>query len=100
MPEWGMIPMPKALLKQTPGYDTFIRCQMSGTSYGACILRSPEAFIGGLALIKTGDVIEIDILTENLMLMSRKVRWINVESSGLSLPHVLSVATVTCIQNT
>ena len=64
MPEWGMIPMPKALLKQ--GHRDMIRlsdARMSGTSYGACILHvAPEAFIGGpLALIKTGDIIELDI---------------------------------------
>lgn len=64
MPEWGMIPMPKALLKQ--GHRDMLRlsdARMSGTSYGACILHvAPEAFIGGpLALIETGDIIEIDV---------------------------------------
>jgi dihydroxy-acid dehydratase len=36
---------------------------MSGTSYGACILHvSPEAHIGGpLALLQTGDLIELDV---------------------------------------
>jgi dihydroxy-acid dehydratase len=69
MPEWGMIPMPKALLKQ--GHRDMIRlsdARMSGTSYGACILHvAPEAFIGGpLALIKTGDIIEVDIPNRRL----------------------------------
>ena len=69
MPEWGMIPMPKALLKQ--GHRDMIRlsdARMSGTSYGACILHvAPEAFIGGpLALIKTGDIIEVDIPNRKL----------------------------------
>jgi dihydroxy-acid dehydratase len=86
MPEWGMIPMPKALLKQ--GHRDMIRlsdARMSGTSYGACILHvAPEAFIGGpLALIKTGDMIEIDIpsrklnvnLSESEMAERRK-RWV------------------------
>ncbi|KHQ50846.1 L-arabinonate dehydratase [Mameliella alba] len=64
MPEWGMIPMPKALLKQ--GHRDMLRlsdARMSGTSYGACILHvAPEAFVGGpLALIETGDIIEIDV---------------------------------------
>ncbi|MEM8840285.1 MAG: L-arabinonate dehydratase [Pseudomonadota bacterium] len=64
MPEWGMIPMPKALLKQ--GCRDMVRlsdARMSGTSYGACILHvAPEAFIGGpLALIRTGDIIELDV---------------------------------------
>jgi dihydroxy-acid dehydratase len=36
---------------------------MSGTSYGACILHvSPESFVGGpLALVQTGDQIEVDV---------------------------------------
>jgi dihydroxy-acid dehydratase len=64
MPEWGMIPMPKALLKQ--GHRDMLRlsdARMSGTSFGACILHvAPEAYIGGpLALLKTGDIVEIDV---------------------------------------
>ena len=86
MPEWGMIPMPKALLKQ--GHRDMIRlsdARMSGTSYGACILHvAPEAFIGGpLALIKTGDIIRVDIpnrkldvdVSENEM-KKRKKEWV------------------------
>jgi dihydroxy-acid dehydratase len=69
MPEWGMIPMPKALLKQ--GLRDMVRlsdARMSGTSYGACILHvAPEAFVGGpLALIRTGDVIELDVPNRSL----------------------------------
>ena len=69
MPEWGMIPMPKALLKQ--GCRDMVRlsdARMSGTSYGACILHvAPEAFIGGpLALIETGDMIELDVPNRTL----------------------------------
>ena len=64
MPEWGMLPMPKKLLKQ--GVRDMLRlsdARMSGTSYGACVLHiSPEAYVGGpLALIKTGDMITIDV---------------------------------------
>ena len=64
MPEWGMIPMPKALLKA--GHRDMVRlsdARMSGTSYGACVLHvAPEAFVGGpLALIRTGDVIRLDV---------------------------------------
>ena len=69
MPEWGMIPMPKALLKL--GHRDMVRlsdARMSGTSYGACILHvAPEAFVGGpLALIKNGDIIEINIPNRTL----------------------------------
>jgi len=64
MPEWGMIPMPKALLKH--GHRDMVRlsdARMSGTSYGACVLHvAPEAFIGGpLALIRNGDLIRLDV---------------------------------------
>ena len=85
MPEWGMIPMPKALLKQ--GHRDMVRlsdARMSGTSYGACILHvAPEAFIGGpLALIETGDIIELDVPNRTLNvrlsddeLAARRARW-------------------------
>src|SRR5215212_4651521 len=49
MPEWGMLPLPKKLLKQ--GIRDMVRIsdsRMSGTSYGACILHvAPEAYVGG-----------------------------------------------------
>lgn len=69
MPEWGMIPMPKALLKL--GLRDMVRlsdARMSGTSYGACILHvAPEAFVGGpLALIRTGDIIDLDVPNRSL----------------------------------
>jgi dihydroxy-acid dehydratase len=64
MPEWGQLPIPRKLLKA--GVRDMLRvsdARMSGTSYGACILHvAPESFIGGpLALVKTGDEIEIDV---------------------------------------
>jgi dihydroxy-acid dehydratase len=64
MPEWGMLPVPKKLLKQ--GVKDMVRVsdsRMSGTSYGTCVLHvAPEAFIGGpLALVKNGDLIELDV---------------------------------------
>ncbi len=40
MPEWGMLPMPKKLLKE--GHRDMVRmsdARMSGTSYGACVLH-------------------------------------------------------------
>ena len=85
MPEWGMLPIPKKLIKL--GVRDMLRisdARMSGTSYGACILHvSPESFIGGpLALLKTGDIIEVNIperrlnvlLSENV-LNDRKRNW-------------------------
>jgi dihydroxy-acid dehydratase len=64
MPEWGMLPIPTKLVKQ--GVRDMLRlsdARMSGTSYGACMLHcAPEAYIGGpLALVKTGDLITVDV---------------------------------------
>jgi len=64
MPEWGMLPIPRKLVKA--GVRDMLRisdARMSGTSYGACILHvAPESFVGGpLALVKTGDHIEVDV---------------------------------------
>ena len=71
MPEWGMLPIPKPLLKQ--GVRDMLRisdARMSGTSYGACVLHvAPESFVGGpLALVKDGDVIELDVDARRLAL--------------------------------
>jgi dihydroxy-acid dehydratase len=64
MPEWGMLPIPRKLVKA--GVRDMLRisdARMSGTSYGACILHvAPESFIGGpLAFVQTGDHIEVDV---------------------------------------
>ena len=64
MPEWGNLPIPKKLLET--GVRDMIRisdARMSGTHYGSCILHvAPESAIGGpLALIKNGDLIELDV---------------------------------------
>jgi len=86
MPEWGMLPIPVKLVKQ--GVRDMLRlsdARMSGTSYGACILHaSPEAYIGGpLALVKTGDLITVDVDARKIHLevsdaelASRKSGWI------------------------
>ena len=71
MPEWGMLPIPAKLVKQ--GVRDMLRlsdARMSGTSYGACILHcAPEAYVGGpLALVKTGDLITVDVPARRLHL--------------------------------
>jgi dihydroxy-acid dehydratase len=71
MPEWGQLPIPKKLLKA--GVRDMVRisdARMSGTSYGACILHvAPESFVGGpLALVQTGDEIEIDVAKRSIHL--------------------------------
>ena len=63
MPEWGQLPIPSKLLKQ--GVTDMVRisdARMSGTAYGTCVLHvSPESAVGGpLALVRDGDIIELD----------------------------------------
>jgi dihydroxy-acid dehydratase len=69
MPEWGMLPIPRKLLKQ--GVRDMVRisdARMSGTSYGCCVLHvAPESFVGGtLALVRSGDLIELDVSARRL----------------------------------
>jgi dihydroxy-acid dehydratase len=71
MPEWGQLPIPKKVLAK--GVRDMVRvsdARMSGTSYGACVLHvAPESFVGGpLALVRDGDVIELDIPDRRLSL--------------------------------
>lgn len=84
-PEWGMLPIPKALIKQ--GHRDMLRisdARMSGTSYGACVLHvAPESFIGGpLALLKSGDIVRLDLpqrrldmLVSDAEIASRRAAW-------------------------
>ncbi|GLR67168.1 dihydroxy-acid dehydratase [Acidocella aquatica] len=86
MPEWGMLPMPKKLLKE--GHRDMLRisdARMSGTSYGACVLHvAPESFIGGpLALLRTGDIVSIDVDARSIKmevseteLAARRAAWV------------------------
>ena len=71
MPEWGMLPIPKKLLKQ--GIRDMVRlsdARMSGTSYGTCVLHiAPESALGGpLALVQTGDEVELNVPARTLTL--------------------------------
>ncbi len=85
IPEWGMLPFPRYLLEQ--GVRDMVRvsdARMSGTAYGTAVLHaSPESAVGGpLALVRTGDVIcldvgarRIDVLVEEAELNRRRARW-------------------------
>ena len=71
MPEWGMLPIPKKLVRE--GVRDMLRisdARMSGTSYGACVLHvAPEAYVGGpIALARTGDSIAVDVDKRSLTL--------------------------------
>ncbi len=86
MPEWGMLPIPKKILQQ--GVRDMVRisdARMSGTSYGTCVLHvAPESAVGGpLALVRTGDMITLDVAARSISLdvdeaelASRRAAWV------------------------
>jgi dihydroxy-acid dehydratase len=86
MPEAGMLPIPQKLLKQ--GIRDMVRisdARMSGTAFGTVILHAaPEAAVGGpIGLVKTGDIIELDVEERKLELLvsekeleRRKADWV------------------------
>jgi L-arabonate dehydrase len=87
MAEVGNMGLPPKVLKK--GIKDMIRisdARMSGTAYGTVILHvSPEAADGGpLALVKTGDMIEVDIPARRLHLdvsdaelARRRAAWVS-----------------------
>jgi dihydroxyacid dehydratase/phosphogluconate dehydratase len=69
MPEVANMPLPKKLLEQ--GVRDMVRIcdgRMSGTAYGTVVLHvAPEAAAGGpLALVRTGDVISLDVAARRI----------------------------------
>lgn len=89
MPEWGMIPMPRALLRR--GIRDMVRisdARMSGTSFGACVLHvAPESFVGGpLSLLRDGDEVELNVPERRLAMLvdedelaRRRAEWMPPE---------------------
>jgi dihydroxy-acid dehydratase len=85
MAEVGNMPLPSKILKK--GITDMVRisdARMSGTAYGTVVLHiAPEAAIGGpLALVKDGDMIELDVSKRRLHLdvdeaelMRRRANW-------------------------
>jgi dihydroxy-acid dehydratase len=64
MPEWGQLPIPAKLL--AAGVTDMLRisdARMSGTAFGTNVLHvAPESAAGGpLAVVRTGDPIELDV---------------------------------------
>ena len=71
MPEVANLPLPQRLLQE--GVRDMVRIcdgRMSGTAYGTVVLHvAPEAAAGGLlALVKDGDIIELDVANRTLHL--------------------------------
>ena len=89
MPEVGNLELPEKLVKK--GITDMVRIsdgRMSGTAYGTVVLHvSPESSIGGtLALVKNGDMIELDVKNRRLNLdvspdelNKRKAAWVRPE---------------------
>ncbi|QDP97670.1 dihydroxy-acid dehydratase [Microlunatus elymi] len=72
MPEVANMPIPQKLLRQ--GVRDLVRIcdgRMSGTAYGTVVLHvAPEAAAGGpLALVRDGDLIELDVPNRSLQLL-------------------------------
>lgn len=92
MPEVGNFPLPRKLL--VAGVRDMVRisdARMSGTAYGTAVLHvAPEAAIGGpLALVRTGDVVRLDVPSRRLDLLvpeaelnARRAAW----RSGIAVP--------------
>ena len=75
MAEVGNMPLPPKLLKR--GVTDMVRisdARMSGTAYGTVVLHVvPEAAAGGaLALVRDGDIIELDVQKRKLQLIVTK----------------------------
>jgi dihydroxy-acid dehydratase len=63
MPEWGMLPMPKKLLKQGTATCCASRtraCPARATAPACCMSRR-RAYRRPLALLRTGDIVELDV---------------------------------------
>jgi L-arabonate dehydrase len=85
MPEVGNLPLPPKLLRR--GITDMVRisdARMSGTAYGTVVLHiAPESALGGpLALVESGDLIELDVSERRLhlhvsdeALAERRKRW-------------------------
>lgn len=109
MPEWGMMQVPAKLLRQ--GVRDILRvsdARMSGTHFGTVVLHAaPEAAIGGgLALVRDGDIIALDVEARRLTLCvseaelaARRAAWAPSEPrhargwASLYAEHVLQADT-------
>jgi dihydroxy-acid dehydratase len=72
MPEAGSLPIPKKLALR--GVTDMVRvsdARMSGTSYGTVVLHcAPESAAGGpLALVRDGDLIQLDVANRRINLL-------------------------------
>ena len=104
MPEAGYLPIPKKLARA--GVKDMVRisdARMSGTAFGTIVLHMvPEAAVGGpLALVRTGDLIQldvagrrIDLLVDEAELDRRRAAWVGAPAAPLGrrqgIPEIVS----------
>ncbi len=104
MPEWGMLPIPKKILKQ--GCRDMLRisdARMSGTSYGACILHvAPEfSYRGGLFRSSGRETSSVSTCrTGRSICWSTRRLWRNAAPNGNLPPTVTNVAMAGCSPGT
>ncbi len=92
MPECGSLPIPRYLAES--GVRDMVRvsdARMSGTAYGTVVLHcSPESAAGGpLALVRDGDIIELDVPNRRIDLMvdEEELEKRRAEFTALPLPE-------------
>ena len=103
MPEYGMLPIPDYLL--AAGVRDMVRisdARMSGTSYGTCVLHvAPESYVGGpLALVRTGDLITLDVAERALRLELSDAELHSAAPPGGHRRPAMSVVTARCTAST
>ena len=89
MPEAGYLPIPRKLA--TSGVTDMVRisdARMSGTAFGTIVLHiAPEAAVGGpLALVRTGDMIRLDVPGRRLELLVDEAELARRQASAAPLP--------------
>jgi dihydroxyacid dehydratase/phosphogluconate dehydratase len=92
MPEAGALPIPRKLASR--GVKDMVRisdARMSGTAFGTVVLHvTPEAAAGGpLALVRDGDIIDLDagarrldLMVEEEELTRRRASWSPPQKPG------------------
>ncbi|MDX5932217.1 IlvD/Edd family dehydratase [Acidiphilium acidophilum] len=78
MPEAGYLPIPLKLARK--GVKDMVRisdARMSGTAFGTIVLHiTPESAVGGpLALVRTGDIIALDVPARRIDLLIDQAEW-------------------------
>ncbi len=103
MPEWGMLPMPKKLLKE--GHRDMLR--MSRRAHERHQLRrlraarQPGELVGGpLALLRTGDIVTLDVDARTIRMEVADAELARRRAAWTPPPSATSGATASCSPST